>query len=492
MFIDGRSLDGQVLHADLCIIGAGPAGISIAQQFLDANFSVILVESGNFEADDTIQSLNRGEISGIKTSLDYSRLRQFGGATNHWEGMCAPLQPLDFQKRDWVKFSGWPFGIQEMLPYYKQASAFLNTSGNASHDFNAPQDSIRNDGTLSFHFWRFPENLLVGEKYKASFKNSSAIKVILNSTITRIKADKQVKTISGLVSQTLEGQKFTIDAKRYVLAVGGIENARMLLLSRDVAPAGLGNQNDLVGRFFMQHPHVDVGHFYAFGDTTPLQKFRQQTGSLGHPFKHKPDQMHIISLSAEELQKRRILNGALTVYSMSTATKKLPDTLQVMRNSMDRAHDPVSDVVLRIRSEQAPNPDSRITLSKKMKDPFGLPSPHAHWDLTEFDWLSIKELSIAASCAVSANQLGVMKLHNWLNKYTAWPKGMHGGSHHMGTTRMHDDPKLGVVDSNCKVHGISNLYVAGSSVFPSVGWANPTYTIVALALRLANHLKSGI
>jgi choline dehydrogenase-like flavoprotein len=483
MFIDGRSLDRQVLETELCIIGAGAAGIALAHEFLQSGLSIIVVESGGLEADRKVQDLNQGENSGLRTDLESSRLRYFGGSTNHWEGMCAPMQSIDFEARPWVSHSGWPYGLEELAPYYAEASRFLNLSGSASTDFSVPQDLLPSNGKLAFHSWRIPEQLLLAETYRSALEKISHIKVIFNTTVTNIQATADVTHVTGLSASTLDGQHFTIRAKRYILACGAIENARLLLLSN------LGNRHDIVGRFFMQHPHLEVGRLFAFGASTQMDKFQQHIGTLGHPKLHKPELMFNITPSDQALRQYKILNGSLTVRNMRTP-KSLPPSVALMRRIFGSGTQEVSEMGIYARCEQSPNPDSRVMLSDKKKDAFGLPVTHLHWQLTELDWRSIRQLGVLLAESVSAHKLGLFKLHPWAQRYHRWPRDLAGGSHHMGTTRMHDDPKSGVVDRNCRIHGIDNLYIAGSSVYPTAGWANPTYTLVALAIKLAKHLKS--
>jgi choline dehydrogenase-like flavoprotein len=145
---------------------------------------------------------------------------------------------------------------------------------------------------------------------------------------------------------------------------------------------------------------------------------------------------------------------------------------------------------LNTRIEQAPNPDSRVTLSTE-KDELGVPRANLHWALTELDKRSIRTLHFILGQQIGQAGLGRVKLMDYLqdeNDYS-WPEGTDGGWHHMGTTRMSDDPRQGVVDANCQIHGIQNLYVAGAACYATSAAPNPTLTLVALSLRLSDFLK---
>lgn len=490
MFVDGRTLNGELLEADMCIVGGGAAGIALSHQFLNTGTTVVMIESGGLNPDAAAQALNEGETSGIPTDLESSRLRFFGGSTNHWEGMCAPLQAIDFERRPWVQYSGWPFGIEVMNPYYRRASEFLNMSGNASADFSAPQDIFDHHGDLAFNLWRVPERLRLGQAYRGALKKADNLRVILHATVTNIKTTADAGRVTAMEASTFEKQRFTIRAKRYVLAAGGIENARLLLLSRDTIPAGLGNQRDLVGRFFMQHPHAEVGRLYSFGSIAPFQLFtpHMNTGkiTLNQPISYN------ITPSDAAMRRYSLLNSSLAILNIQQCRdwNPVPPAVNWMRTVFKKERDMLYHMSLYMRSAQIPNPDSRVMLSDKAKDAFGLPVTHLHWQLTEKDWQSIRHVTLLLSKSVAAQKSGVIRLLPWLQRDTQWPSDLEGGSHHMGTTRMNDDAASGVVNRNCRLHDTDNLYIAGSSVYPTAGWANPTYTLIALAIRLADHLKA--
>jgi choline dehydrogenase-like flavoprotein len=323
---------------------------------------------------------------------------------------------------------------------------------------------------------------------------------------------------SGEGTSTLEGKSASIRAPRFVLACGGIENARILLLSNRNQPAGLGNERDLVGRYFMDHPHIACATARV-ESTSALKRVFAEASYVPDPEGKKEPTLFYPSIGASEaLQEReRILNTGFRVFTrmdpdggvaaglkLSSSVKRgtLPDDLGDVLWNIGRD---LSDVVrvasggeargpqileFFARSESAPNPESRVTLSDE-SDALGLRRVRLDWKLDKLDKRSTRVSMLAIAQELGRLDLARVQLPDWLIDDDApWGENLIGGFHHMGTTRMSADPSTGVVDENCRVHGVGNLYVAGSSVFPTSGHSNPTLTLLALALRLADHLKA--
>jgi choline dehydrogenase-like flavoprotein len=144
---------------------------------------------------------------------------------------------------------------------------------------------------------------------------------------------------------------------------------------------------------------------------------------------------------------------------------------------------------LQCRAEQYPEPDSRITLSDQL-DALGLRKACIDWHLSELERKTARRMVETVGAEFERLNLGKLELSDWMRpEIEDWRSWVKEGNHHSGATRMADDPRQGVVDRNCRVHGIENLYISSSSVFPTTGTANPTFTIIALAIRLADHLK---
>lgn len=505
MYIDARTLpDRTRLEADIAIIGAGPAGITLARALGGGHRSVCLLDAGGVEHDQQVQALYDGESVGIDYPVIIHRLRMFGGSSNHWGGFCRPLDPIDFEVRDWVPHSGWPFGIDTLDPYYGPASGIVEITPDRFADSTYWEMATGErqippvTGRMQLRYVHFSPPTRFGERYGPELRATVNTRVVLNANVTNIAATADGRHVARLDVRTLTGLQHTVQARTYVLATGGLENARMLLLSDDVVSAGLGNQNDLVGRFFMEHPHLP-----GFGEIVVADLARLPTIYRRRVIVDGRAANAAFNPSEAFLREQRLLNATFMAGEAGTYRAGLPaegehaarhvEMLSAARRFLADGPDAVDPAVLGhwlglgCSCEQAPNPDSRVSLSPQ-RDVLGLRKLRLDWRLTGQDRRSV--VRHMRSLAMEFGALGIGRLLMHVEDDGVWPERVDGGSHHMGTTRMHDDPRQGVVDGNCRVHGIDNLYVAGSSVFPTSGAANPTLTIVALALRLADHLKA--
>ncbi|BAV63197.1 MULTISPECIES: FAD-dependent oxidoreductase [Sphingobium] len=513
----------------MCVVGAGAAGITLARKLLESGIDVVLLESGGIDFDPEIAALNEGEITGLDYyDLENARLRFFGGSTAIWGGRCAELDPIDFAKRSWVEHSGWPVSWAQMQPYYRQAREILGlrprhpvasdliAAGIAMPDFNP--DRIRS------LLWTFDE--IHG---RFSFDNCRDLRdhprcrIVTQATVQEVVAAPSARTIDHLDVRSLSGNRITVRARHYVLATGGIENARLLLASRSIMPMGLGNGHDWVGRCFMEHPHARGGRVISGKTWLLLNAFAKRHRVEGQP---------VAALLAPgiELQKEQgLLNTSLTIagrqpphgresYAMRTYGRlkheMAPDrrgrrlwmTVKKNAHRILRYSEPARpwvlnkmrllDVALLVRAEQAPNRESRVMLSN-LRDPMGVPISRLHWRTSAIDTHSVAGLVHALDAELRRLNLGTVEAAPWLEGedwqfdplVSAHPIG---GYHHMGTTRMSDSPHEGVTDSYGRVHGIENLSIAGSSLFLTSGWANPTLTIIALACRTAAAIVEGL
>jgi choline dehydrogenase-like flavoprotein len=467
---------------------------------------VCVVEAGGLTPDPAVQSIYEGDSIGLHYSTSATRLRYFGGSSNHWGGYCRPLDPIDFEARDWVPNSGWPFGIDELAPWYEPASRIVEVAPGRFDDRGYWQQ-VTSDilpqpatGRLRLQFVHFSPPTRFGSRYGGNLQSADNIEVLLNANVTRIAAAENGSRVNELEVRTLTGKRHSVRAGRYVLAAGGLENARILLLSNDVAKAGLGNDNDLVGRFFMEHVHVS-----GFGEAVVADPERLPKILYRRVEAEGRSAQAAFNPTAAFLRRERLLNATFMVgmagnYPLDAEPDR-PDDREPAHRDMLRAARPLltgsqaaSDgdshtlgawLGLGGSCEQAPNPNSRVGLSER-RDALGLPRISLDWRLTEQDRLSFyRHLH---SLALEFGALGIGRMRKLVPGETDWPQPVGGGSHHMGTTRMSDSPRHGVVDRNCRVHGIGNLYLAGSSIFPTSGVSNPTLTIIALTLRLADHL----
>ncbi len=524
MFMDLRKPGVPAeLRADVCIIGAGPAGIVLALAFARTRHSVLMVESGGFEFDPDIQQLYSGDVVGREYgALDVVRLRYFGGTTNHWGGMCAPLQEIDFEKRDWVPLSGWPIRRSDMDPYYRQAHKILNLD---KYDYDIRTWSPKSQELYPLSREKFVQSLWqfvkqptgFGERHRKAIRESGNIRALLHANATGIRLEPSGKRVRSIELASLAGGRTKVVARNYVIACGGLENARLLLASTDVQAQGVGNGHDMVGRCFMDHPELlfpKAGLLKGDPDWALYQRARHSVGENKLPH---------VRLAPQVQRDRKLLNTSLQIAAHVVPdpdagylalrrlregdyewSELLPTIGDVVTDPVDVARGAYAavsgqqyvppqddDTVLELhsRTEQAPNPDSRVTLIAE-RDALGMQRIALDWRLSEIDKITVRTMMEMFAAELGRVGLGRMRLDDWLvADDKTWSEDLGWGYHHMGTTRMSDDPRTGVVDANCQVHGIDGLHIAGSSVFPTCGYVNPTLSIVALAVRLGDHLK---
>jgi len=520
MHTDARTLEnGTVIQGDLCIVGAGAAGISIAREWASSPLNVVLLEGGGFELEPEMQDLYRGDIVGQPYyPLQAARLHYFGGTTGHWAGFCSPYDPIDFETRPWVPHSGWPIRREDLDPFYARAQKILDLG---PYEYDA-KDWVKRDKDLEplpldpdrvwTKMWQFSPPTRFGTKYRDTIVNSRNVHLYTHANVCEVEANDGLSAVDGLRTRTLDGKEHRVKARCYVLACCSIQNARLLLASNRQASAGLGNGNDLVGRYFMEHLEMPSGELVlAKPQSTKTKMYALDFGVT----KARGE----LSLSAQAQKEHGILNGttslepgAIGEQVKSTFQFLPPELLKAMMAwekggkvgppPLIESLPPATIAALQAqaaaprtfhlitRQEQAPNPNSRVTLSTE-KDPLGMPRVRFDWQLTRLDKYSIRTFYKVLGQEIGRSGVGRVQIRDWLlNDDRTWPSFLSGGWHHMGTTRMHADPKQGVVDANCRVHGIGNLYVAGAAVYPTAGSANPTLTLVALSLRLSDHLRA--
>jgi len=532
------------LEADVCIVGGGAAGIAIARSFLGTRFNVCLIESGGLAGENRNQALYEGSSAGdIDFDPGTSRMRVFGGSCNLWGGGCIPLGKQDLETREWVPYSGWPIDYAELEPFYRRARDYcqIGAIDLADGSFAEPPFhsalAFDQDKLVNQFFARSP--ILFGEAYRDELERAGNITVLLHGNVLELKASADGRRVREAHVGALSGARSVVRARHYILACGGIENARLLLLSNSVVPEGLGNQHDTVGRYFMDHPSGKLGTLTAKAPhriTRPYERRR---------IKGAPPAFPEIALSPQFQRRHRILNGRVHPFGVEgplpRGIRALRELKTGMRNTVpdestllearlsdalrnapmghvitapdnlgltalklglgigdlaracvhkltDRPTVANSHVDLVGYFEQAPNPDSRVTLGKSL-DAFGQRKVNVDWRLTSLDHETYRSSARVFGEEIARAGKGRFELEPWLADDGYAKPEVHGTAHHMGTTRMSNDPRTGVVDAKCKVHGMDNLHIAGSSVFPTGGWAFPTFTIVALSMRLADEVR---
>jgi choline dehydrogenase-like flavoprotein len=481
MFVDARAIEsGARLACDVCIIGAGAAGISLARELRGGRGRVCVLESGGLEPDAETQALYRGHGTGLANDgyVETSRLRYFGGSTNHWWGMCAPLDAHDFEPRPWVPHSGWPLSRVDLDPYYARAQPVCQLGpfdyDPAAWDPDPPPLGPRAERRM----WQYGPPTRFGAVYREELRASTNVSVHLFANAVDLSASDSGRRVERVVVKTLAGGQFTVAARTVVLAAGGIENPRLLLGSDGVVNGGLGNGRDLVGRFFMDHPHRHPAGEILFDDPR-LAAWSGKQVARGTRF------LIHLGIRPEVQRQHGLLNGSIQlVHPWGAEDETERSLLSLLRDLAGGAGAGAPKrAELFARIEQAPNPESRVRLSEE-RDALGQRRVVLDWRLGALERDALQRILEMLAEDLAAAGTARVRIGT-----DAAPAREFGGEHHMGTTRMSDDPATGVVDRDCRVHGIENLYVAGSAVFPTVGWANPTLTIVALSLRLADHLK---
>lgn len=528
MLIDARSVsDGHIVRGDVCIVGAGAAGISIARVLQQARpggrrLRVIVLESGSFQPNRATQALYRGRNVGrAYFPLDGCRVRTFGGSTQRWGGWCRALDEEDFEQRDWIPGSGWPIAYRDLEPYYHEARRLCElvvTQGEIDHGPPLPRRPRLPiaDPRLRTVVYQFSPPTRFGQAYRQDLARAEGTQVYLSANVVGFEGGAHGGPITAARVRTLEGRAFRVEACLFILAAGGIENPRLLLASHETRPAGLGNEHDLVGRYFMEHLHVRLGCFVPTDQATNLSFYVEGRRSVRRP-------LGAFAL-APAVRRAQALGGFSAVF-LPPSRRSAAATLhhQAQRNQPWALHAAsiarggalgfalrVVDKIVRDvretgnlswygmpigpgrcvyevmgRGEQTPLRESRVMIERE-RDPLGVPSVVLDWRVNPCDFKSITTSLETIGSVLAAS--GVGELHLPRDPDAAWASRITGSWHHMGTTRMHRDPRFGVVNADGRVHSVPNLYVTGSSVFPTGGYANPTLTILAAALRLADHV----
>lgn len=506
MHIDARTLDNDsLIEGDICIVGSGAAGISMALEWIGSSKKVILLEGGGLNVEAQLQALYHGEsLDRPYYPLRSVALHYFGGTTGHWAGYCSPFDPIDFEKRDWVPHSGWPFGRAHLDPFYARANQLLEL-GPYEYDaayWEGQDPEVRRlplDGRTFYpKMWQFSPPTRMGNVYRSQIVNAPNVHLYTYANVMEIVPNDGISAIDGLRVKTIDGKEHRVRAKNYVLACGSIHNARLLLASNRRATAGIGNGNDLVGRFFMEHFEIIAAQI-MFAAPQPFKLYTL-------PATGKVRTRAELALAGDVQRQHRILNGTAAFYGgpltgkeqsrfawFSADAEANVREKEAQRPAASRPLEPMTVYRLFTRQEQAPNPASRIELGAE-KDELGMPRANLRWRFTRLDKRSIRTFYELLGREMGRAGLGRVQLMDWLldGDDDAWPNHLSGGWHHMGTARMHEDPKQGVVDANCKVHGLANLFVAGGAVYPTGGAVNPTLTVVAMALRLSDHLRNKV
>lgn len=458
----------------IIIIGSGPAGMTVARRLAAAGIPCALLDAGDEYFSEASQEVYKGEVVGDHYfELDEARLRQLGGTSGHWAGWCRLLDAHDFQERDWIPNSGWPIGYDAIEPYIAATRETLDLQ-----EFRDDQpvteamnwiDLIRSDPV------RF------GEKYRDELAQSDKIAVVLNSYVTDLEAQGGHVTAANVVLP--EGSAYRFTASHFVVATGGIENSRLLLWSNEKSPDPVVPNATALGHYWMEHPEFMCGE-----------------AIVGPPETYTPDEdgWAYFAPSLKAMQSAGVANFHIRVFpNVYSGTKRLVADLACTAPSAAHwfaglmGQNLVCGAHLSIAMEQAPLYENHIALSSSQRDFSGVPRVELHWRKGELESRTLVQALKLLGATFIEKDIGRVRMDNWVTSGPDYPtEGLIAGYHHMGGTRMSRDPRLGVVDTNCRVHGMQNLFIAGSSIFTTGGYANPTMTIVAFSHRLGDHLAS--
>jgi choline dehydrogenase-like flavoprotein len=481
------------LRYDVCIVGGGVAGITLALN-LSPSLRILLLEGGGYENTVETQDVYAGSSVGQEYfDLRVSRLRFLGGSSNHWAGDCRPLDDFDFESSPNVPHSGWPIRKTDIDPYLESAGDILELNG---EDWNQPggyfEDRINRSKDFRSIRYRFSPPIRFGEKYRRDIERRENIDCYLNANVTDLRLDEGGRRMQSVEIRDFNGNVYNASANRFVVATGGIENARLLLNANSQVRGGIGNENGHVGQFFCDHLFTKVADILLEDSATE----HVYEYPFGDDFKGRLKNT-ICSTSwlqsAVESVRGTNLSCLSNVRHFFAPTRELMTRDQILNFSLRLrvalpGHGEAMDGKVFLGAEQAINPRSRVLLDSE-RDQLGMRRVKLDWQLSDIDLRTVRYAATRFGETLAAQSIGRQKVVDWITSDPLEYLGT-GGHHHMCTTRMGDSPKNAVVDPNARVFGVENLFMAGSSIFATGGHANPTLTIVQLTLRLAQHLNT--
>jgi len=505
--------------ADVCIVGAGAAGIALALDFDGGPYGTLVLESGGLAPEPATQALYDSAVVGLShNGIHGGRARTFGGTTTLWAGQALPLDSFDFDTRDWVPESGWPIGYADVQPYYERAAAIMGLPA-ATHDKRSWPNALPsppNYDATKFRplYSQFTARPNFATTYRDALSKSKNVTVLLHANVTSLDVNEDTSRVTGATIRTLSGKSGRVRARVVIVCCGGIETTRLLLASNQVAPNGLGNNHDVLGRYFQEHVHAKVyvtPHHRATFER--LFNTRRANYGLVYPkiastfdFQKTHRLLNVAADLGYELADDNPIDAAKNLLRWArspgagsfptgalSATARGSGTLAraTYRYAVQkRKLSEIGHMFLSLQSESVPNPQSRIRLATE-RDALGVPKTVLDWQITDHEVRTLNAFARALANEFERLDLATLDLSQFPLPTDPARLSDHVSDsyHHMGSTRMHSDPHRGVVNENCRVHGIENLYLASSSVFPTGGFSNPTLTLLALTYRLADRLK---
>jgi choline dehydrogenase-like flavoprotein len=505
------------LEADVCVIGAGAAGITVALLLARRGIDVVLLESGGERHETAIHDLNRCSFAArpFGGAID-GRFRALGGSTTRWGGQILPMQPIDFEARSWINASGWPIAYSDLVPAYKTALGLVGLDGCIERDADVWQSIGQRTpqfagGELVPYFTRFCPEPDLSRVHGAEIRRRPNLRCILHATVTALKAEGG--QILGATARNLAGRNVNVRSRRFVLCVGGIETPRLLLHPLDDGAHPPWTAFHLIGRFLQDHPGITCANIvparprdlHRLFDNVVHGRTRYQprlrlTDEVQRRLRLLQASCLIIfqsvrgdTLSRARAAAKELLSGRTSRKALQELIRSGPLTARLAwRTYIRHRAFNLDDLGFRLgmQLEQQPDPESRVTLSDEL-DSMGLRRAQIDWRIStteiqtvavvaelikrELETSGIAKVSIDADVAGRSSDVATRMIDQ---------------NHHSGTARMGATPNEGVVDRELRVFGTSNLYVCSSAVFPTGSFSNPTHTIIALGIRLAEKLCS--
>lgn len=457
------------------IVGTGPAGISLAERLAGQGVPSLLIEAGGYNGSARSQDVYKGITTGDPyLELNECRLRQFGGSSGCWSGWCRPLDEADFLPRADMPHYGWPIRKADLDVYHDAAAVFLKTSP------RPPDQSLTAD--IDQIGFAFSPPVRLGQERRAEIEQSDRIGLLVDTAVIDLVPVKG--RIKSIVVADLERKHHELPVNIVALCTGGIENSRLLLWANQQHQGGVVPAAATLGRYWMEHPVFPIGDAVMPGEL-PTDRHQRRYFAPSQAAKERlhigGGHLNLTPVDRPDGTARELVRDAICMA---------PGFFGRVYEAMDR--ELMCGHRMSLEWEQPPIEENRIELGTE-RDEFGVPRTHLYWQKSDFERRTAYEMVRIFGEMLVVKDEGRARFSPWLSHNRAYPeKAQIGGPHHMGGTRMADSPERGIVDRDCKVFGVENLYIGGSSVFTTGGHANPTFTIVQLALRLADHLSGAL
>ena len=509
---------------DLCIVGAGAAGLALAAQFLQGPGQILVLESGLRAPDSQGDDLNELESVGLRhDGWRAGRVRSLGGTTRAWGGQLVPLRASEIEPRPWIPDSGWPLGLDELDPYYRRMEELLRIEGPPYDETVwrrigvAPPAFDPQEFRIRFSQWAALGRRNFAVLWRRELERSNNVSVLIDATAVAVRCSPNGEHCETVEVRSRSGRQAGIRARSFVIACGGIETARLLLASPLANGGSVANSSGRVGRFFQDHVSYIAGeidpasrqvvqHFFDpryVGATMyslkiePTDAAMRREGwlnAMGHVAFQIPD-----ALGWMEMRRvlRSLQAGRLELPSLDESSAMLRGGVELTRLvltrylSKRRRSPGTGSIRLLIDSEQAPSCDSRVLLDTRV-DALGMARARLDWRVGDLERRTLTGFALRVATEFERLGLGKVRLAGAPDfEVRDIPGAARDIFHHMGTARMSATARTGVTRSDLRCHDVDNLFIAGAAVFPAGGIANPTFTALALSLRLADHLKSG-